>query len=88
MNGTVEATFPRDLWLSRLVTQSLAEDVGSGDATTAVTAAGKLIQSEGALVARQDGWAAGRCWALPSPSFALGPEAAGGPMLRPLILPD
>ena len=59
MNGTVEATFPQDLWLSELLTQSLAEDVGTGDATTAVTAAGKRIQSEGALVARQDGRVAG-----------------------------
>lgn len=59
MDGTVEATFPQDPWLSELLAQSLTEDVGAGDATTAVTSAGDGIGGVGALVARQDGQVAG-----------------------------
>lgn len=58
MSAAVETTFPRDPWLVRLVTQSLAEDVGSGDASTAVLDLAD-VTSEGAIVARQAGVVAG-----------------------------
>ena len=39
MSKDVEATFPDEPWLAELVARSLAEDIGAGDATTAVTVA-------------------------------------------------
>ena len=58
MNQDLANTFPRDTWLSELVARSLAEDVGSGDATTAVTVASGG-QGHGALTAREPGCVAG-----------------------------
>ncbi len=58
MNADVETTFPRDPWLTDLVKQSLAEDIGRGDATTAVTVARETVGA-GAVSARQEGCVAG-----------------------------
>ncbi len=53
-----EATFPRDAWLDDLVSRSIAEDVGVGDASTAVTV-GADVTGTAAVVARQEGVVAG-----------------------------
>lgn len=50
--------FPRGDWLEALLAASLAEDVGTGDATTAVAVAPDL-KAEGWIVARRDGVVAG-----------------------------
>ena len=54
----VETTFPQDDWTARLLTRSLAEDVGPGDASTAVTAA-EGAQGQAEIVAREAGRLAG-----------------------------
>ena len=56
--GNPESTFPAGDWLDQLVTQSLREDVGEGDASTAVTVAPEL-EAEALITARQDGVVAG-----------------------------
>jgi len=50
--------FPRGDWLEALLAASLAEDVGTGDATTAVAVAPDL-RAEGWIVARREGVVAG-----------------------------
>ncbi len=50
--------FPRGAWLETLLDASLAEDVGAGDATTAVAVAPGLTAA-GWIVARRDGVVAG-----------------------------
>lgn len=50
--------FPRDDWVTTLVQQSLAEDVGSGDVSTNLTVASG-VEAEGRFVARQPGVVAG-----------------------------
>lgn len=58
MNTKVEDSFPHEPWLRDLVRQSVTEDVGSGDATTAVTVgAADLGQAE--VTARESGCVAG-----------------------------
>jgi nicotinate-nucleotide pyrophosphorylase (carboxylating) len=59
MNDVVEGTFPQDEWLTTLLAQSLAEDVGDGDASTAVTAGQTRVNGTGLLVARESGRVAG-----------------------------
>ncbi len=54
----LELKFPRGPWLTQLVQQSLAEDVGSGDATTRVTVPAEL-QTEALVTAREEGVVAG-----------------------------
>ena len=56
--GNPESTFPAGPWLDTLVAQSLGEDVGPGDASTAVTVAPGL-QAEALVTAREDGVVAG-----------------------------
>jgi nicotinate-nucleotide pyrophosphorylase (carboxylating) len=58
MNPQVESTFPTGDWLVELVRQSLAEDIGAGDATTLVTVDRKAT-GLGVLAARESGWVAG-----------------------------
>jgi len=53
--------FPGDAWITELVKQSLAEDIGSGDVTTAVTS-GQMGESTRGIchvVAREPGTLAG-----------------------------
>jgi nicotinate-nucleotide pyrophosphorylase (carboxylating) len=50
--------FPGDPWVQTLVTQALAEDVGAGDASTAVTITG-AVRARGTVVARAGGVIAG-----------------------------
>ena len=57
MSG-LESGFPREPWVEQLVRQSLAEDVGPGDASTAVTVPAGL-QAEALVAARQEGVVAG-----------------------------
>ncbi|MBU2499739.1 carboxylating nicotinate-nucleotide diphosphorylase [bacterium] len=57
-NRDLESTFPRDPWLDDLVRQSLEEDIGTGDATTAV-AVDPELRGEALLVPRQPGVVAG-----------------------------
>ena len=58
MSGVVENSFPQEPWLQDLVRQAVAEDVGSGDATTAVTVGGgETGQAE--VTAREAGCLAG-----------------------------
>ena len=52
--------FPRDRWVDALVAQALAEDVGTGDVSTAVTVE-PARRARATLVAR----AAGRLAGLP-----------------------
>lgn len=56
--SAVEATFPDDDWLRELVAQSLREDLGPGDVTTAV-AVRPEARAAGEVVARQAGVVAG-----------------------------
>lgn len=58
MNPQVESTFPAGDWLVQLVRQSLAEDIGAGDATTAVTV-DRNATGLGVLAARESGSVAG-----------------------------
>ncbi len=58
MNPDVEMSFPREPWLRALVAQSLAEDIGSGDASVAVLGAGQAVVS-GVIAARESGHVAG-----------------------------
>ncbi len=58
MNPVVESTFPDGLWLSDLLRQSLAEDVGTGDATTEVTTDAESLGT-GSLAVREAGHVAG-----------------------------
>jgi len=58
MDANLETSFPGGAWLAELVRQSLAEDVGSGDATTAVTVAA-TAEGSGVLAAREAGHVAG-----------------------------
>jgi len=58
MHGDVEKTFPHGQWLETLVAQSVAEDVGSGDVSTAVLATGQA-PGVGYVVARESGRMAG-----------------------------
>jgi nicotinate-nucleotide pyrophosphorylase (carboxylating) len=58
MNPQVESTFPTGDWLVELVRQSLAEDIGAGDATTVVTV-DRNATGLGVLAARESGWVAG-----------------------------
>jgi nicotinate-nucleotide pyrophosphorylase (carboxylating) len=58
MNPQVESTFPAGDWLIELVRQSLAEDIGAGDATTAVTV-DRDATGLGVLAARESGSVAG-----------------------------
>ncbi len=58
MNSEVAANFFQNAWLSELVRQSLAEDIGSGDATTLVTARPGALGA-GVLAAREGGHLAG-----------------------------
>ncbi len=78
----VDFGFPHGAWLETLLDASLAEDVGAGDATTAVAVAPDL-RAEGWIVARRDGVVAG----LPllpglfrrlSPAVTVEPLAADG----------
>ncbi len=56
--GLVPPVFPKDPWILHLIKQSLAEDIGSGDATTLVTVtSGQNI--EASIVAREEGTIAG-----------------------------
>ncbi|MGD9546943.1 MAG: carboxylating nicotinate-nucleotide diphosphorylase [Candidatus Krumholzibacteriia bacterium] len=57
-NRDLDRTFPRGPWLDALVRQSLEEDVGTGDATTAV-AVDPDVRGEALLVPRQPGVVAG-----------------------------
>ena len=50
--------FPRDAWLEVLLDQALAEDLGPGDASTAITIEGE-VRAVARLVARQPGVVAG-----------------------------
>jgi nicotinate-nucleotide pyrophosphorylase (carboxylating) len=50
--------FPRDAWVQTLVAQALAEDIGPGDVSTAVTAVG-TTRARGTVVARAPGVVAG-----------------------------
>jgi nicotinate-nucleotide pyrophosphorylase (carboxylating) len=54
----LEKTFPDEPWIRELVRQSLAEDIGSGDASTAVTVQGDLM-IEALVCAREEGVVAG-----------------------------
>ncbi len=54
----VDPDFPGDAWVQTLVAQALAEDIGPGDASTAVTAVG-TTGARGAVVARAPGVVAG-----------------------------
>jgi nicotinate-nucleotide pyrophosphorylase (carboxylating) len=54
----VDLGFPRDAWVETLVAQALAEDVGPGDVSTAVTAVG-TTRARGAVVAKAPGVVAG-----------------------------
>ncbi len=58
MMSEVENTFPAGPWLQELVRQSLAEDIGKGDATTAVTVDTAAV-GHGVLAARDEGHVAG-----------------------------
>ena len=58
MMSEVENTFPAGPWLQELVRQSLAEDIGKGDATTAVTVDMAAV-GHGVLAARDEGHVAG-----------------------------
>ncbi len=58
MRVKVEDSFPHERWLQDLVRQSVAEDVGTGDATTAVTVAA-TDRAEAAVTAREKGCVAG-----------------------------
>ncbi|MDX2475195.1 MAG: carboxylating nicotinate-nucleotide diphosphorylase [Candidatus Krumholzibacteria bacterium] len=58
MSPQVESTFPAGDWLVELVRQSLAEDIGAGDATTAVTV-DRSATGLGVLAARESGSVAG-----------------------------
>jgi nicotinate-nucleotide pyrophosphorylase (carboxylating) len=62
-----ELGFPHDAWVETLVTQALAEDIGAGDASTAVTGVG-TVPARGAIVARALGVVAG----LPLVAMVLG----------------
>lgn len=60
MDDRIEATFPRNAWLAALLTQSLAEDIGGGDASTEVTTGrGRRSNGNGQVVARETGRVAG-----------------------------
>ncbi len=54
----LEKTFPDQPWIRELVRQSLAEDIGDGDASTAVTVQGDLM-IEALVCAREEGVVAG-----------------------------
>jgi len=58
MMPDVEATFPGGRWLRQLVKQSLAEDVGTGDASAAVLGRGPE-PGTGFIVTREEGHVAG-----------------------------
>lgn len=58
MTQTIEATFPGGDWTTQLVQQSLAEDIGPGDASTAVTVDEGRV-GRGAVTARESGVVAG-----------------------------
>jgi len=58
MNTNIAATFPDDAWVNDLVAQSLAEDVGSGDASTLVTLK-SAVSGTGIVAAREPGRVAG-----------------------------
>ena len=58
MNRPRELDFPTDAWLEQLVARSLAEDIGSGDVSTAI-AVDASQQTRGAIVARSTGVVAG-----------------------------
>ncbi len=58
MSQESDLQFPRDEWIRQLVVQSLAEDIGTGDVSTAVTATAGG-PAHGRVIARQDGVIAG-----------------------------
>lgn len=58
MTPTDDLRFPDDAWTRQLIRRSLAEDIGPGDASTAVTVAAGLTAA-GRVVARQAGVVAG-----------------------------
>ena len=58
MSQANDLGFPREQWLHDLVRRSLAEDIGSGDASTQVTVAPEL-QAQARVVAREGGVVAG-----------------------------
>ena len=56
--GNTELEFPGGRWLAQLLEQSLSEDVGTGDVSTAVAVA-PTTRARGRLVARAAGVVAG-----------------------------
>jgi nicotinate-nucleotide pyrophosphorylase (carboxylating) len=68
----VDLAFPDDAWVRTLVAQALAEDVGPGDASTAVTGVGGL-PARGTVVAKAPGFLAG----VPLLAVVLGELDAG-----------
>jgi len=56
--STSDFNFPNSPWARQLVQQSLLEDIGTGDATTAITTEGE-VEIEARIVARQKGVVAG-----------------------------
>ena len=64
MLSELERQFPAGQWLDQLISQSLAEDVGTGDAATDITVSADL-QTEALVVARQTGVVAGLPTGLP-----------------------
>jgi len=58
MGHDMESGFPRDEWVETLVAQALAEDVGGGDVSTAISV-DPALTGRGDLVSREDGIVAG-----------------------------
>jgi nicotinate-nucleotide pyrophosphorylase (carboxylating) len=79
--------FPRDRWVDALVAQALAEDIGDGDVSTAVTVApGGLARAT--VVARTEGVLAGlpllaMVYGALDPGVRVTPRARDGDSVRP-----
>ena len=58
MTCTGGLEFPRGTWIEELVSQSLREDVGDGDVSTALSVSPQ-IQASGRIIAREEGVMAG-----------------------------
>jgi nicotinate-nucleotide pyrophosphorylase (carboxylating) len=82
MNDRPDLEFPADPWIDRLVAQSLAEDIGAGDASTAITV-DPVQPAQGVIVARTAGVVAGlplvtAVYAELDPAVTVAPPLADG----------
>ena len=87
MGHDMETGFPRDKWVEALVAQALAEDVGRGDVSTAISV-DPTLTGRGDLVSREKGIVAGLpllklVYGLVDPAVSVETVAADGTRVTP-----